>query len=464
MKETKRKLITFTFYDRTGIEAYLERQAEQGWLLEKTSAFGWVFRRIEPAKIHFAVTYFPAASIFDPGPSEGQLRFQEFCAHTGWELIASNAQIQIFCNRQEKPIPIETDPEMEIENIHASVKKSFLPTYFLDVLLPLMQLWQFFMRVDQDPIGTLASTTSLLSLLLWVLLLLASVTEIVLYYRWRRKAKAAARDGNFLETKSTVSFQFSILGLSALALVCLLLSYGSETMTFSVIVTLVGVIGITAVMLLLSNWMKKRKVSAAANRNLTYGMAIPATIVFCAVLTGFIIGRLRDGSDLRSGAETYELNGWTFVEYHDDLPLTVEDLMESSYEDYSYEELTDESSFLLSRFEAYQDSRPDGEAHPELHYHVVTVKVPGLYDWALEQMLAAFSHNYGRPETEENWEIHTPVDPSPWGAAEAYQLTLGGEAQQRYMLCYGNRIIEIDFSWEPTQAQMSIVGERLGNP
>ena len=39
MKDTKRKIMPFTFYDRTGIERKLETQAAKGWLLEKCSAY-----------------------------------------------------------------------------------------------------------------------------------------------------------------------------------------------------------------------------------------------------------------------------------------------------------------------------------------------------------------------------------------------------------------------------------------
>ena len=127
MKDTKRKLMPFTFYDRSGIERLLEEEAPKGWMLEKTSATGWIYRRIEPARIHFAVVYFPSATAFDPAPSDAQLRFQDFCEHTGWELISSNIQLQIYCNRNENPIPIETDPVIELENIHASVKKDISP-------------------------------------------------------------------------------------------------------------------------------------------------------------------------------------------------------------------------------------------------------------------------------------------------------------------------------------------------
>ena len=76
MKEIKRRLMPFTFYDRTGLEKDLEEQAEKGWLLEKCSATGWLYRRIEPAKIHFSVVYFPAVDIFDPRPSDKQSGFR----------------------------------------------------------------------------------------------------------------------------------------------------------------------------------------------------------------------------------------------------------------------------------------------------------------------------------------------------------------------------------------------------
>ena len=101
MKNIKRRFLQFSFYDRTGIERYLEKQALKGWLLEKTSAFGWKFRRIEPRKISYAVTFFAKASAFDPEPSEAQLRFQDFCEHTGWKLAASSAQMQIYYNEEE---------------------------------------------------------------------------------------------------------------------------------------------------------------------------------------------------------------------------------------------------------------------------------------------------------------------------------------------------------------------------
>ena len=115
MKDTKRRLEVFSFYDRAHIERHLEAMAARGWLLERMGKFGWVYRRIEPKRLTFHVSYFPDASDFDPGPTWGQLTFQDFCERTGWQLACSSAQMQVFYNEGPDPLPIETDPALELE-------------------------------------------------------------------------------------------------------------------------------------------------------------------------------------------------------------------------------------------------------------------------------------------------------------------------------------------------------------
>ena len=41
MKETKRRMELYSFYDRTGMEKHLAKMAEKGWLLEKIGQFFW---------------------------------------------------------------------------------------------------------------------------------------------------------------------------------------------------------------------------------------------------------------------------------------------------------------------------------------------------------------------------------------------------------------------------------------
>ena len=63
MKETKRRVELFSFYDRTGLEAHLARMAGRGWLWEKIGAFLWTYHKIEPRQLAFSVCYFPRASL-----------------------------------------------------------------------------------------------------------------------------------------------------------------------------------------------------------------------------------------------------------------------------------------------------------------------------------------------------------------------------------------------------------------
>ena len=88
MLRTKRRMEFFAFYDDQGIARHLERMARKGWLIERINNYFWTYRKIEPQRLRFAVTYFPEASDFNPGPTENQQTFQEYCESAGWRFAA----------------------------------------------------------------------------------------------------------------------------------------------------------------------------------------------------------------------------------------------------------------------------------------------------------------------------------------------------------------------------------------
>lgn len=114
------------------------------------------------------------------------------------------------------------------------------------------------------------------------------------------------------------------------------------------------------------------------------------------------------------------------------------------------------------RYEVYQhvnwqqDQAPLGL--PGMEYTVTGVKLPFLYDMCKEaayrdQMKYAMDFGY----------TYVERDPSPWSANQVWEKTgPDGYSWDQFLLCYDDRIIEIDFDWSPTPAQMAIVGERLG--
>ena len=140
MKDTKRQFKMFSFFDFDGITAHMEKMAADGWMLEQSTNRYWIYRRTEPKKLKFAVTYFPQASEFDPHTTEELQAFNEFCQSAGWKPAASMAQMQIFYNENENPIPIETDPMVQVDTIHKAMKKNFIPSSLLMIAVSLIIL------------------------------------------------------------------------------------------------------------------------------------------------------------------------------------------------------------------------------------------------------------------------------------------------------------------------------------
>ena len=117
MKQTKYRFENFSFHDFAGVERHLEAMAQKGWLLDKVTAFTWRYRRIEPKKLHFSVTYFSEASEYNPYPTPNQRTFLDYCSDAGWNLAAEWAQMQILWSELENPVPIETDEELRLRSI-----------------------------------------------------------------------------------------------------------------------------------------------------------------------------------------------------------------------------------------------------------------------------------------------------------------------------------------------------------
>lgn len=329
MKELKRRLETFSFYDHTGIEKHLENMAEKGWLLSEINRFTWVYRRIEPKKLHFAVTYYPKASEFDPEPQEGQMIYQDYSAHTGWKFICSSAQMQIFCNEEENPVPLETDPAVEVQTIHKAAKKAFLLSYYILLAIAVLDTALFISRLLGDPIGLLSSTTQLSTGFCWALLFLLCVVELGGYYRWRRKAIKAAENGEFLDTRSHTLFQKIILAAALVALIYVfinMISVGNRMMLTIYTLMLAYMITLIVVVNAVKKFMKRKKASRTAN--LTVTLVVDFVLAF-AMLAAITFGTLKASQAglFNPGAETYEHNGSTWILYQDELPLYVEDML-----------------------------------------------------------------------------------------------------------------------------------------
>ena len=464
MRDTKRRIEAFSFFDYTGIARHLAKMAEKGWLLEKISNFGWKYRRIPPKKLTFCVCYFPKASEFDPEPTDEQKEFHDFCEHTGWVLAAMSAQMQIFYNERSDPTPIETDPVLEIGTIHAAAKRSYLPAWFVLLLISILNGAMFISSLLGDFIGLLASALRLFSGVAWFILFILCVMELGGYFIWRKKAAKAAKRGELWETHSHSKIQKTALGVVLVGFVYWFVTVALTNDMFYVTVAVIMLLYTAALIVVVNGvkeLLKRKKASRGVNRTLTFLSSFVLAFVMMGGITYGVLRASQNGFFERD-TETYEYNGATFTIYKDELPLTVENLFDIQYDGYIKERRSEES-LLLGQFVMWQHPRFDAEHYkdmPDLEYTITEVKLPFLYDFCKNSLLNKRKDEVvdGRVVFAEHYD---QIDASPWQAKEAYRLYWSGGYIDHYLLCYENRIVEISFSWEPTTQQMAIVADRL---
>lgn len=464
MKDIKRCVCLFSYYDQQAIGETLERMAQNGWMLQRPGSFLWTYKRCTPQKLRFCVTYFPEASDFDPGPTDSELTKIDYCREDGWELIARWGVMQIFCSGDPDAVPIETEPVTQVENIRRSMKKSvFFPQAVMCVIL----LWNLFLRFSQykrDPAGEFSSPYALYSALMFVLLLLACLYEISFYFFWSRKARAAAQNsGVFLPIRSK---PVASLGLAAVSVLLLLLACRAlENTLGSAMLWLCAVPLIIAAGNLLKSLLKKWGVPRNTNRVLCVCFVVLLQSLLLGSMTAAILrGDLHSGSG-KTAVGTYELYGRTREIYNDPLPLEIEELTDPDTLGSTRwsKEADHQETFLLARSEYCQYAVPTGEndrvTEYELAYTIIEVKPDFLYSFVKNAVLNARQDevNYGDVFTDH----YEPVDAAVWNADEAYQLHWSESVLDTYLVCRQNRIVEVKFFWEPAPEQIALAAERL---
>ena len=466
MRETKREYLPlYSYYDRLGMVQHLEHMAQQGWLLDKLSPWYWRYRKTEPKQLRFSITYFPKATPYSPAPAAGQETFWDLCAEAGWVLAAESAQVQIFYNEQEDATPIETDPEVEFQTMDRVMRKSTIGTYIALFVLSLAQLGLQVWRLWEDPIEVLSSLISLSASFGYLPLMLVTAVEVVRYFLWRRKAKAAVEAGlGVPNLRSSRKLSIAILILTVIELAGMLLGsmQTSRTMLVSICFMLVFMVVIIVLSNVARNAMQRLRVNAWVNKIVSIGMVLVLYAAMMAGITALIfkaddIPFLRDPSII----EQYEYRGMKWEVYGDTLPLTIQDLTETDYEQWSTR-LTRESSPLLTHMEGTQRPRMDALEQPDLEYQLVIIKAAPLYNLCKQQFIDWVTrHNDDLPR--EYWDEYRPVDPAPWGAAEAYQRYGAGTPSNQFLICWENRIAEIDYDyeWTITPTIMQTSAEKL---
>lgn len=460
MSDTTRRIMNFRF-DRYGeTERKLEQLAAKGLFLKDCGSFLWTFKKGVPQKLKYTVTYFSEGSVFNPGITANQQTYFDYAKVAGWNFVTQSNQMQIFCNEADNPVPFETDEKEKLENIKRCMKKSFLPSVIVMILVFIFNLVVQFNSFQLSPIDFLSNPNRLLPALMILAVVIYDMYSLLNYFAWcKRSEKSIALYGvcakrtNAARRIVDTVFMCFILCSSGYILFYLAI----ETSWFGFVLTIAQIPILMMVFRSSIKYLKKKKASAEKNKVISFAVLIVADFAYLALLMAFIMQfgfSTSDDSDYRTvDWQLTKTESHEFRLYSDEIPLTCEDLYGPiNYDYYSYESETD-STFFVSKSVYRQDSLPAKDSPPEIDYEIIEPQFDFVYRLARKELLEI-------PVWRDNTSFE-PMDNKTFGTVEAYQRYYGDTPTGEYTLFFKDRIMILDMEEPLIPKQISIIKEKL---
>lgn len=449
--------------DEAAIVKRLEKLATKGWFLERADNWGWTLRRGKPAQVRYAVTYFPGVSVFDPGPTEDQETYADYCRAAGWEFVSSYGPVQYFRSDLPDPVPIETDQGEKLAAIHRSLTKYALRAYGLGLVCGLLAWAGQIKRLRQLPLDMLSDNRQLLILAIYVVITVCSAAMLADYLIWYLRSKRSVEDGGAcLPGHTWLRYTANILLLSCLAalLAVVLTSTGTLHRGLLAFGALVLSLLPFAALYVAFRWIKRRGKDKTSVRK-RYIIAVLIAWVAINILQ-YNIGYsdILTAPDRQPDQIYVDSHGDSHDLYADDLPVTLEDLgiQVTAADRCSYER--NHSASLLVSYTTYEQRAASEESDlPWLLYGVADFAWESLAREQMERMV------YGGPVVMGGQifilrESNAVEDPR-WGADQAYFSSSSNDGGE-WLLRYGDRLVSIrQRGWKLTDERVEILREAL---
>lgn len=446
----------YSFYDQHGIADKLARMAAKGWMIQQMGNFLWKYRRCEPAPLRFAVVYQPGVSVYDPAPDPRQQETSDLCASQGWTQVTRWGAMQVFATAAPDAPPLETDPVAQVETIHRAMRKS-LPAYLLLVGITLFELFLRSRELWRDPAQNLSDPMFLCGAAIWLAALLISLWEIIGGEIWYQRAKAVARQqGGFLPVRSryTRIWMLVVVVLFAASLAAVGRGLPVALTVLAVVACAVWLSGTV------SRRLSRIGVSRWVNILVVFLCALAVVGVGTAAIAAVV---LRTGFSFRQEHEpAYTViaqDGHAYDVYDDPLPLTIEQLAPVQER---WSKTAQKQGTFLAQMGQYRQWNAPGEplSRYNLDYTIVDTRWQPVYDCIVQGILRDHQDE-GSLGGEVLRDLYLPVDPAPWQAEQVYRLHWSDSVQDRYLVCWPGRIVEITFYWQATPEQLARAAEIL---
>lgn len=437
------------FYDYTGAARRLERMAAKGWMLKEADGYVWCFEKAEPQKLHFSVVYFPDISNLDLAPKRQLLDYIAMCEAAGWRLAAQREQMLIFYTAEADPVPIDTDPVIQLETVRKVMKKTHVRGNICLIIFALLSLWQTHNDFSTFPMHYFAFNISLLHAVWMAALLLISCAELITYGLWVRRAKAAAEQGRFVPSKRGALF--TLVSASILPLALMLMAAVDQEPMVAVFVLIWCILSTALLggMRWFGKFLKKQGFDAGSNQVLQGFFMGGMLVILIYGTVGFISDWKEEHRKNPTEQTLFYPPNETWYYYADSLAMSLEDLGVARGNAVYDSRSSGQASVLMESVGGRE--RPvlyerDSEAKqmPAMEYTLYVAKWSGLRNLIKENRLAA---NSG----------FESVSASVWQAERV--LRSEHRSMYHYLVIWEDRVLEISFSWEPTDEQITSVAE-----
>ncbi len=200
----------YSEYDTKGITEFLNQMATKGWMLAKKSGVYYRFVKTDKPFVKYDITYFADASKENDYLPYGADRYFEMAEAAGWQFVTNDNKMMIFVSENPDAPPLETEPMMKVDVIHQSFLL-WIPLYLLHVVNGFIRIID--RRIDIYDILLIAATFGFLY-------------DLCCYFIWYFKAKKAAAEGWYLETKTPFvrMYLMPVIMLVMIGMLCKILS------------------------------------------------------------------------------------------------------------------------------------------------------------------------------------------------------------------------------------------------
>ena len=234
MSNCKWGFFPFDAMDYKAAQAYLDKKAAQGWIMDKL-VLKW-FARFVPAEGRYHCVDLDTPHVFD---DDLDWNYVEFCEDAGWELVTNIRSMLIFRSKLgQHPAPLQTDTELEAEKFWKKyVRRNFsIELFCLLFLVGLIFLLNTFSDPRISFTELLCSNAAVLGtfyLVVAAILLLRSLYRTAaIYIRFRRTREIIRQKPTAAWTAGLLSFLMKVL------LILLYLLYLSEGLFLGKVVDL----------------------------------------------------------------------------------------------------------------------------------------------------------------------------------------------------------------------------------